>query len=82
MMGALLISGFPSLSFYYFFSAMGACFFLHKGTRGWVARIYQLRERSPPRSWLPIVEAPGTQPPFCEAVVQVKHLPSRVYVIS
>ena len=45
-----------------FYQRDGCLFFFfsfHMGAHGWVAWIYQAWERSPSRSWLPIVEVPG-----------------------
>ena len=50
----------PSLSFHCFISVTGAWFFSFRmGAHGWVAWSCKPWERSPSRSWLPIVEAPG-----------------------
>ena len=48
----------PSL-FPLFLQCDGCLFLSCVGAHGWVARIYQPWEKSPSRSWLPIVEAPG-----------------------
>ena len=61
------------LSFHCLTSVMGACLPFRVGAAlGWVARICQPWERSPSRSWLPIVEAPGClrhPTSICDAVV-------------
>ena len=83
--GDSLESVSPPLSlpfpFHCFSSVAGACFFSFcMGAHGWVPWICQPWERSPSRSWLPVVEAPdvsGTQPPLCEAVVN-KYFPKDV----
>ena len=46
-------------SFHCLFSVMGAVSLSCVGAHGWVVRICQPWEKSPSRSWLPIVEAPN-----------------------
>ena len=63
----------PSLPLFPLFTSVtGACPPFRAGAHGWVARICQPWERSPSRSWLPIVEAPGClrhPTSICDAVV-------------
>ena len=61
----------PTITFYCFISVTGTCFSpLQLGAHGCVARICQPRGQPSSRSWLPIVEAPGSlRHPLCEAVV-------------
>ena len=46
-------------SFHCLFSVMGAFSLSWVGAHGWIARICQPWEKSPSRSWLPVVIAPG-----------------------
>ena len=65
----------PSLPLFPLFTSVtSACPPFRVGAHGWVARICQPWERSPSRSWLPIVEAPGClrHPTcICDAVVNL-----------
>ena len=65
----------PSLPLFPLFTSVtGACPPFGVGAHGWAARICQPWERSPSRSWLPIVEAPGSlryPTSICDAVVNV-----------
>ena len=61
LLGGCLPSPVPSLFFSTVYQCDGCLFLLSflVGAHGWVAWICQPWERSPSRSWLPIVEAPG-----------------------
>ena len=79
--GSLSTRLFPVISlplFHCLLSVMAACAPFCMGAHGWVAKICQpcIWEKSPCRSWLPIVEAPGCRrhpTSFCDAVVNFSY---------